>query len=172
METFAGLSGFHWALLGAAVAVIGGGIGSAMGITYVANVASGILTEDPDKFGPLLPVVAIPGTQGIYGFITGVMVAFVMKPGVEGGWNALPGVCGFYIFLACLPVAFNCCISAIYQGLTSVGAAGMVAKRREEAGRALVLPALVETYAVLSLITTIILLIVAVKPAIDAALKA
>jgi V/A-type H+/Na+-transporting ATPase subunit K len=161
MDTFAGLLGIHWALLGAAVAVIGGGIGSSMGITYIANVASGILTEDPDKFGPLLPIIAIPGTQGIYGFITGVLVAFVMKP--SGGWNTLPAINGFMIFLACLPVAFNCCISAIYQGLTSVGAAGMVAKRREEAGRALVLPALVETYAVLSLITTIILLVVVVK---------
>jgi V/A-type H+-transporting ATPase subunit K len=161
MNTFAGLTGFHWALLGAAVAVIGGGIGSSMGITYIANVASGILTEDPDKFGPMLPLIAIPGTQGIYGFITGVLVAFVMKP--NAGWTSLEAVTGFMIFLSCLPVAFNCCISAIYQGLTSVGAAGMVAKRREEAGRALVLPALVETYAVLSLIATIILLMVAVK---------
>jgi V/A-type H+-transporting ATPase subunit K len=164
MDTFAGLLGIHWALLGAAVAVIGGGIGSAMGITYIANVASGIITEDPDKFGPLIPLIAIPGTQGIYGFITGVLVAFIMAP--AGGWKNyanMPAIAGFMIFLACLPVAFNCCISAIYQGLTSVGAAGMVAKRREEAGRALVLPALVETYAVLSLITTIILLVVVIK---------
>jgi V/A-type H+-transporting ATPase subunit K len=161
MSTFAGLTGLHWALLGAAVAVIGGGIGSSMGITYVANVASGILSEDPEKFGPLLPLVAIPGTQGIYGFITGVLVVFVMTPG--GGWDALEGLRGFQIFLSCLPVAFNCCVSAIYQGLTAMGAAGMVAKRREEAGRALVLPALVETYAVLAFIVTIILLMVVVR---------
>ncbi len=159
---FGGLSGLHWALLGAALAVIGGGIGSSMGITYIANVAAGILTEQPDRFGPLLPLVAIPGTQGIYGFITGVMVIFVMKPGA--GWEALSGATGFQIFLACLPVAFVCMISAIYQGLTSTGAAGMVAKRREEAGRALVLPALVETYAVLSLIITILLFIIVIKP--------
>jgi V/A-type H+-transporting ATPase subunit K len=162
VETFGGLSGLHWALLGAAVAVIGGGIGSSMGITYIANVAGGILTEQPDRFGPLLPLIAIPGTQGIYGFITGVFVAFVMKPG--GGWETLVGYNGFLIFLGCLPVAFVCCVSAIYQGLTSVGAAGMVAKRSEDAGKALVLPALVETYAVLSLIITILMLITVVKP--------
>ena len=51
VETFGGLTGLHWALLGAAVAVIGGGIGSSMGITYIANVAGGILTELPDRFG-------------------------------------------------------------------------------------------------------------------------
>lgn len=156
-DTFAGLSGLHWALLGAAVAMIGGGAGSAMGITYIANVAAGILTELPDRFGPLLPLVVIPGTQGIYGFITAVLVIFVLKPGGAEGWAALPGDTGFQIFMACLPVAFVCFVSGAYQGLTAAGTAGMVAKRREEMGRALVLPALVETYAVLSLIVTILI---------------
>ncbi|MEW6553525.1 MAG: V-type ATP synthase subunit K [Actinomycetota bacterium] len=165
VETFGGLSGLHWALLGAAVAVIGGGTGSSMGITYIANVAGGILTELPDRFGPLLPLVVIPGTQGIYGFITGVLVIFVMEPGA--GWEALPGLLGFQIFLACLPVAFVCFSSGAYQGLTSAGAAGMVAKRREEMGRALVLPALVETYAVLSLIVTILIFFTVIAPQID-----
>jgi V/A-type H+-transporting ATPase subunit K len=163
VEAFGGLSGLHWALLGAAVAVIGGGAGSAMGITYIANVAGGILTEMPDRFGPLLPLVVIPGTQGIYGFITGVLVAFVMKP--SAGWDALTGMLGFQIFVACLPVAFVCFVSGAYQGLTAAGASGMVARRREEMGRALVLPALVETYAVLSLIVTILFFFVVIKPA-------
>lgn len=164
VETFGGLSGLHWALLGAAVAVIGGGSGSSMGITYIANVAGGILTELPDRFGPLLPLVVIPGTQGIYGFITGIFVIFVLKP--AQGWDALSGLLGFQIFLACLPVAFVCFVSGAYQGLTSAGAAGMVAKRREEMGRALVLPALVETYAVLSLIITILIFVTVIMPAL------
>jgi V/A-type H+-transporting ATPase subunit K len=149
--TFAGLTGLQWALLGAAVAVVGGGAGSAMGITYIANVASGILTEQPDRFGSLIPLIVIPGTQGIYGFITGVLVIFVLDP------KNLSGPDGFVAFLACLPVAFVCLVSGAYQGLTAAGAAGMVAKRREEMGRALILPALVETYAVLSLIVTILI---------------
>ncbi|MEW6189563.1 MAG: V-type ATP synthase subunit K [Actinomycetota bacterium] len=153
-----GLSGFHWALAGAAAAAIGGGIGSSIGITYIANVAAGILVEDPEKFGGLLPLCAIPGTQGIYGFITAVLVVFFFGLiGGEGGKLTSPQ--GFQIFLACMPVCFACLVSAIYQGLTSVGAAGMVAKRTEEAGKALILPALVETYAALSLIVSIILLL-------------
>ncbi len=155
---FLGLSGFHWALFGAAIASIGGGIGSAIGITYAAIVASGILTEDPEKFGPLLPVVAISGTQGIYGFITAVLVVIFFNL-LGGGGPAIPAQQGFQVFLACLPVAFACLFSAIYQGLTSAGTAGMVAKRAEEAGKALILPAMVETYAVLSLIITILLLL-------------
>ena len=157
-QVFMGLSGFHWALLGAASAAIGGGIGSAIGITYINAVASGVLVEDPDKFGPLLPLCAIPGTQGIYGFITAVLVVFFF--GIFGGEGSkIAGKVGMQIFFACQPVAWVCCFSAIYQGLSSASAAGMVAKRTEEAGKALILPALVETYAALSLIITIILLL-------------
>ncbi|MBI4744892.1 MAG: V-type ATP synthase subunit K [Actinobacteria bacterium] len=152
------MTGFQWALLGATVATVGGGAGSAMGITYIANVSAGILSEDPEKFGGLLPLCAIPGTQGIYGFITAVLV-LVFFGLIGGGGNNLTTAQGVQIFIACLPVAFSCCISAIYQGLTSAGAAGMVAKRVEEAGKALILPALVETYAALSLIVSILLLL-------------
>ncbi len=157
-EVFLGLTGFHWALLGAATAAIGGGVGSAIGITYINKVASGILVEDPDKFGPILPLCAIPGTQGIYGFITAVLVVFFF--GIFGGEGGeIAGKTGLEIFFACQPVAWACLFSAMYQGLSSAGTAGMVAKRTEEAGKALILPALVETYAALSLIITIILLL-------------
>ena len=158
MHYFWGMTGFHWALLGAWIAVVGGGVGSSIGITYAVHVAAGICVEEPDKFGALLPIVAVPGTQGIYGFITGVLVAVFF--GLLGGQgDKIQPIVGFQIFLACLPVAFNCGISAVYQGLSSVGAMPMVAKRTEEAGKALIYPALVETYAVLSLIITILLLL-------------
>jgi V/A-type H+-transporting ATPase subunit K len=149
--TWAGMTGFQWAILGAALAFIGGGMGSAIGITYVNHVASGILVEDPDKFGPLLPLIAIPGTQGVYGLITAILVPIFFKLGEISGHK------GLLIFFACLPVAFVCFLSAIYQGMSSASAASMVARRTEEAGKALILPALVETYAVFSLILTIYL---------------
>jgi V/A-type H+-transporting ATPase subunit K len=50
-------------------------------------------------------------------------------------------------------------ISAVYQGLTGASASGIVAKRSEDSGKALIFPALVETYAVLSLIVTILMLL-------------
>ena len=149
--TWGGMTGFQWALLGAVLALIGGGIGSSIGITYVNHVASGILVEEPDKFGPLLPLIAIPGTQGVYGLITAILVPILFK------LSQLSGHKGFLVFLACLPVALVCFLSAIYQGMSSVSASAMVARRTEEAGKALILPALVETYAVFSLILTIFL---------------
>jgi len=59
---------------------------------------------------------------------------------------------------ALLPVMFGELISAYWQGVASAGAAQMVAKQPESFGRAVIIPALVETYAILSLLATIILL--------------
>jgi V/A-type H+-transporting ATPase subunit K len=149
-------AGAHWALIGAGFAFIGGAIGSSLGITYTANVATGVMAEDPEKFGRLLPLVAMPGTQGIYGFITAflVWVFFLRDPK-----SLADATVGFQVFLSCMPVAFACLISAIYQGRTGTGAAALIGKRPETGGQAIILPALVETYAVLALIITILLLL-------------
>ena len=155
-ELWWGMSGVDWALLGGAMAAILGGIGSAWGITIAATTVSGIVSEDGEKFGKLLPNAAMPGTQGIYGFIAAVLVLIFFN--ILGGKVDMPGVQGFKVFLACQPVAWSCLVSAVYQGLTGASAAGIVAKRSEDSGKALIFPALVETYAVLSLIVTILML--------------
>jgi V/A-type H+/Na+-transporting ATPase subunit K len=154
-ETFWSLSGTDWALFGAATAAILGGIGSAMGITIAASTASGILSEDDTKFGQLLPIAAMPGTQGIYGFIAAVLVVVFFN--ILGGTVTLGGTAGFQVFLACQPVGWLCLISAIYQGRTGSSAAGIVAAGKR--APALVFPALVETYAILALIVTILMLL-------------
>ena len=155
-DLFWGLSGVDWALIGGGVAAILGGIGSAIGITIASATVSGIVTEDGEKFGKLLPLAAMPSTQGIYGFIAAVLVLIFFS--LLGGESTLTGPQGFTVFLACMPVAFLCMISAIYQGRTGAAAAGIVARRSEDSGKALIFPALVETYAVLSLIVTVLML--------------
>lgn len=155
-DLFWGLSGVDWALIGGGVAAILGGIGSAVGITVASATVSGIVTEDGEKFGKLLPLAAMPSTQGIYGFIAAVLVLIFFN--LLGGESTLSGPQGFAVFLACMPVAFLCMISAIYQGKTGAAAAGIVARRSEDSGKALIFPALVETYAVLSLIVTVLML--------------
>jgi V/A-type H+-transporting ATPase subunit K len=150
-----GMSGADWALLGAGVAPILAGIGSAWGIAVASDTISGVLSEDDTKFGKLLPLAAMPGTQGIYGFIAGVLVLVFF--GLLGGKVDLPAVAGFKIFLACQPVAWVCFISAYWQGVAGASAAGIVAADKQ--APALIFPALVETYAVLSLIVTILMLL-------------
>ena len=158
------MSGAAWALFGAAVAAIGGGMGSAMGISFASQVAAGVTAEDPDKYGKMLVLVALPGTQGIYGFITAILVVVFFQMLDPAIGKTIPANVGMQVFFACLPVAFACFVSAAYQGLASAAGASLVARRSEEAGKAIVFPAMVETYAVLALIVTIFLLLTIPKP--------
>ncbi|MDI6800029.1 MAG: V-type ATP synthase subunit K [Actinomycetota bacterium] len=159
-DTFMYLNGYQWAFLAAAFSVIGGGIGSCMGIASAAKVAAGVMSEDPSKFGGLLVLCILPGTQGIYGFITALLVVIFFK--LLGGEGAAIGATqGFRVFLACMPVAVVCWLSAVYQGLVSAAGAAMVGKRGETVGQGMIFAALVETYAVLSLVVTLFLLMIA-----------
>jgi V/A-type H+-transporting ATPase subunit K len=155
MDKFLWMTGVEWALISGAFAAILGGIGSAIGILIGSATASGILSEDDTKFGQLLPIAAMPGTQGIYGFIAAVLVVVFFN--ILGGNTQLDGLAGFQIFLAVQPVSWLCLITAIYQGRTGASAAGIVAAGKR--APALVFPALVETYAILALIVTILMLL-------------
>ena len=156
------MGGLPIAIFGAALAVFLAGIGSSIGVGIAGEAAAGVVTEDPEKFGRLLLLQAIPGTQGIYGFLAGFMVMF--RLGMFGG--TIPSLTveqGWQVLFACLPVGVSCLISGIYQGRVSVSSMGIVAKRPEESGKALIFPAMVETYAVLGLLATILLLLFGVK---------
>lgn len=65
------MSGNVYALLGAALAVILAGMGSAIGVGIAGQAASGVVTEDPSKFAKVLIMQLLPGTQGIYGLLVG-----------------------------------------------------------------------------------------------------
>ena len=61
--------GIVYALLGAAIAVLLSGAGSAIGVGIAGQAASGVVTEDPGKFVKVLIMQLLPGTQGLYGLI-------------------------------------------------------------------------------------------------------
>ena len=147
--------GLTIALLGCVAAAVLGGIGSAMGIRLVATVASGVLAEDPKKFGSLFILVALPGTQGFYGFL-GAFLA-MMKLGVLGQLVPITFWQGVQMFLACLPVGIAGLVTAIWQGKVCAAGAELVAKRASEGTKGVIFGALVETYAVLGLLATIFL---------------
>jgi V/A-type H+-transporting ATPase subunit K len=150
------------ALFGAAFAGGMAGIGSSIGVGIAGESAAGVMSEDPDKFVQCLILQALPGTQGFYGFVVAFMV--LMKLQLLGVSPILPyWTQGLMIFAACMPVGLVCWYSGITQGKASAASIQLIAKKPEAMGRALVLPAMVETYAVLSLITSILLLTFGVK---------
>ena len=79
--------GIVYALLGAAVAVLFAGAGSAIGVGIAGQAASGVVTEDPSKFAKVLIMQLLPGTQGIYGLLVGFIT--LSKIGLLGGGAAL-----------------------------------------------------------------------------------
>lgn len=60
-------TGNNLALLGAAAAVIFAGMGSAKGVGIVGEAASGLLSEDPSKFGKALILQALPAHRAFTG---------------------------------------------------------------------------------------------------------
>lgn len=149
--------GLTIAILGGAIAVILGGIGSAIGVGLAGQASSGVMSEDPEKFGSLLLLVALPGTQGIYGFLSAFLI--ILKVGLIGGTVASPSVFqGWQILIAALPVAFTGLVSGIHQGKVCASGVYMVAKQPKDLMKPVIMAALVETYAVLGLLITILLL--------------
>jgi V/A-type H+-transporting ATPase subunit K len=155
-------SGMVYAIMGAAAAVILSGIGSAMGIGYAASASAGVMTEDPRGFGKYLILVALPGTQGIYGFVAAFLV--IIKLSLTNMAAAaqiaqqITTAQGLQIFYACLPIAFAGLVSAIHQGKVCTAGVSLTAKQPSESGKALVFGVFVEFYAVLGLIITIFML--------------
>ncbi|MFH0926868.1 MAG: V-type ATP synthase subunit K [bacterium] len=149
-------SGAGLAAIGAALTFSLGGIGSAKGISISGGQAAGILSEKPDLFGKLLVIMALPGTQGFYGLICTVMTA--MKTGLYSGKITVSPAQGLVIFFVSLGAGLVQLFSAIAQGEAAAASANFVAKNPGEAGKAILIPALVETYAVLALLADILLL--------------
>ena len=146
--------GVVFALLGAASAVFLAGMGSAIGVGVAGQAASGVVTEDPNKFAKVLIMQLLPGTQGIYGLITAFLILF--KIGVIGTPQNISVIDGVYFLLASLPIAIVGLRSAVLQGRVAAAGIHLIAKRPGEVGKAITQAALVETYAIFALLISLL----------------
>ena len=152
-------NGQNLALLGAGLAAALAGMGSAKGVGMVGEAASGLLTEDPSKFGKLLILQALPGTQGIYGLITAFLIVF--KIGILGTPVALSIGQGAYFLMAAMPIAIVGYYSAIKQSRVAIAGVNLISKRSDEVGKAITSAALVETYAIFAVLVSLLLVLFA-----------
>jgi V/A-type H+-transporting ATPase subunit K len=151
-------TGIGWAVLGAMIAVALGCIGSALGIRIACTQGTGVLSEKPELFGKLLVLMALPGTQGFYGFIVAIFFALRINllTSVEAATTLAP-INGLSLLFIGILVGFVLIYSAVNQGRTSAASINLVGKRPDEGGRAILFPALVETYAVVALLIGILM---------------
>ena len=63
---------------------------------------------------------------------------------------------GLMFFAASLPIGVCGLISGRSQGKTSAASIGIIAKKPDQFGKAIIFPAMVETYAILALLVSIL----------------
>ena len=149
--------GTFLALLGACLAVALPCIGSSKGVGVASEAANGLTAQQPDKFGKLLVLQLLAGTQGLYGFIISIMV--ILNIGILGGEAIKSTKVGAMYFAACLAMAIGGLFSAIYQGRVCATGIQIIAKQPKDSSKAIVSASLVELYALLSFIISFLILI-------------
>ena len=145
------------ALLGASLAVALCCIGSAKGTGMVGEAAAGLVSEDPSASTKCLVLQVLPGPQGLYGLVAWFFATFFMGM-CSGELVQLTVAQGLTVFACCLPIALGGWLSAIFQGRVAAASVNIVAKHPDHMMKGVIFCGIVEFYAILSLIATIMLL--------------
>ena len=154
-ESFGGLAiGF----LGASLACGLCCAGSAKGCGIAGEAGTGLLCEDPSAFGKVMILQVIPGTQGLYGLVVWFF-ALIQMGMMDGSAASLSLVEGFQYFAACLPMALGGWLSAIAQGRVAAASINILAKKPDDWSKGLILCGIVEFYAILSLLASMLMLL-------------
>lgn len=156
-EFIAQFGGIGLAFLGAALAVGLCCVGSAKGTGMVGEAATGVLSENPEHFSKCLILQVLPGTQGLYGLVIWFFALFTMGA-FSGGIVDLSVTQGLTICVSCIPMAIGGWLSAKYQGRVAASAINVVAKKPDDWAKGIILCGIVEFYAILSLLASVLLL--------------
>ena len=142
MEFFEAFGGLALGLLGAGLAAVLSGIGSAKGTGIAGEAGTGLLCQDPSKFGKVVWFFAV--------FRMGLLDGTAFDMTVQEGLR---------YFVACLPMALGGLFSAIAQGRVAAGSINLLAKKPDDWSKGMVLCITVEFYAILSLLASMLMII-------------
>lgn len=158
MEFLFAHSGLAIGLLGAGLAACLAGAGSGVGTGIAGQAGVGLVSEDPGKFGKVMILQVIPGTQGLYGLV--IWFFALLQMGVFNGTAVNMTVSdGLRVFAACIPMAIGGCISAPAQGRAAARAINLMARRPDDWAKGIVMCITVEFYAILSLLASFLMLL-------------
>ena len=151
MEFLDTIGGLAIGILGAALAAALSGVGSAKGTGIAGEAAAGVVSEDPSKFGKAMILQVLPGTQGLYGFV----VFFIAMGKLTGNMDFSAGM---QVLSACLPIALGGLFSAMAQGKVAAASMNILAKKPDDFAKGMLFCTIVELYAIISMLASIILL--------------
>ena len=152
------IGGFAIAMLGAALAAVLPGIGSAKGTGMTGEAGAGRISQDPSKFGKALILQVIPGTQGLYGLVIWFF-AMLQMGALNGTAIGMDVATGVRYFMACVPIAFGGLLSALAQGRVAVASINILAKKPDDWSKGMILCITVEFYAILSLLASFLMIL-------------
>ncbi|MDO5047076.1 MAG: V-type ATP synthase subunit K [Anaerococcus sp.] len=145
--------GMIFAVLAAAIATLVAGMGSAKGTGMTGEATAALTVEEPEKFGKALILQLLPGTQGLYGFVIGF---FIYNQVTAGDIDFAKGL---YLLMAALPVAIVGYFSAVRQARVAVAGVNILAKNEGEFIKGVVYSVMVELYAILGFVISLLLVL-------------
>jgi V/A-type H+/Na+-transporting ATPase subunit K len=142
--------GYTIATIGLVLMVGFAGIGSAIGTSMVGCATLGMFKKKPEAFGTGMVLTAVPGSQGLYGF-----VAFFLYNQVVN--KSLTPFQGAVVLAAGLVVGLVCLLSAIYQGKVCANGVMAIGQGHNAFVNTILLASFPELYAILSLVAAILM---------------
>lgn len=144
--------GIVFAVLAAALATLLSGMGSAKGVGMAGEATAALTVDQPEKFGKALVLQLLPGTQGLYGFVIG----FFIYQQITGG-DSITFERGLYLLMAALPVAIVGYTSAQKQARVAIAGVNILAKNEDQFVKGVVYSVMVELYAILGFVISLLL---------------
>ncbi|HYX09790.1 MAG TPA: V-type ATP synthase subunit K [Bacteroidales bacterium] len=126
------------------------GIGSAFGVSIGGNASIGALKKNEEAFGNYLVLSALPGTQGLYGFMGYFIIKGVLTPEIT--WLQAAAVLG-----AGLALGFVALLSAIRQGQVCANGIASIGSGYDVFGNTLILAVFPELYAIIAFAATFLI---------------
>ncbi len=123
------------------------GIGSAIGVSMGGNAAIGALKKNEDAFGSYTVLSALPGTQGLYGFMGFFILQGKLVPEIT--WLQAGAIFG-----AGLALGFVALLSAIKQGQVCANGIAAIGAGYNVFGKTLILAVFPELYAIIAFAAT------------------
>ena len=137
------------AYVGVALMVGLAGIASAVGTSICGQAAVGAMKKNNGAFGSYMILSALPGSQGLYGFVCFFMVqSFLQNPSMLQG----AAVLGAGILVGIVNLA-----AAIFQGKVCANGIAAIGNGHDVMGKTLILAAFPELYAILTVAATFLI---------------
>ena len=137
------------AYVGVALMVGLAGIASAIGTAICGQAAVGAMKKNGSAFGSYMVLSALPGSQGLYGF-----VCFFMVQGMLAEPTMLQGAA---ILGAGLLVGIVNLAAAVFQSKVCANGIAAIGNGHDAMGKTLILAAFPELYAILTVAATFLI---------------